>query len=232
MHRLKSIYVQVLIAIALGVLVGAVWPTVGVALKPLGDGFIKLVKLVIAPVIFCTVAGGIARMSGLKTLGRVGGKAILYFEVVSTFALLLGVAAAFVGREGRGRDQRLIHVRELGADLGRGGDILRDQVVELVVDVLAGVDQGAGGADRAIENHLHGLAGTLQEVTADLGDLCAGRDLGLRLLPLVEQVDRGVLSEDVDRGEGRAGDLRGVNVAVAEPEPLRERRAHRVFSRR
>ena len=57
--RLKSLYVQVLIAIALGILVGALWPTVGVALKPLGDAFIKLIKLVIAPVIFCTVAGGI-----------------------------------------------------------------------------------------------------------------------------------------------------------------------------
>ena len=102
MHRLKSIYVQVLIAIALGIVVGAIWPTVGVALKPLGDGFIKLVKLVIAPVIFCTVAGGIAHMSGLKTLGRVGGKALIYFEVVSTFALFLGVAAALIVRPGAG----------------------------------------------------------------------------------------------------------------------------------
>ena len=102
MHRLKSIYVQVLIAIALGIVVGAIWPTLGVSLKPLGDGFIKLVKLVIAPVIFCTVAGGIAHMSGLKTLGRVGGKALIYFEVVSTFALFLGVAAALIVRPGAG----------------------------------------------------------------------------------------------------------------------------------
>ena len=102
MRHLRSIYVQVLIAIALGVLLGVVWPQTGVALKPLGDAFIKLVKLTIAPVIFCTVAGGIARMNGLKTLGRVGGKAILYFEVVSTFALLLGVGAAMLVRPGRG----------------------------------------------------------------------------------------------------------------------------------
>ncbi len=101
-RHLKSIYVQVLIAIALGILVGALWPKIGVAVKPLGDAFIKLIKLVIAPVIFCTVAGGIARMSGLKTLGRVGGKALVYFEVVSTFALLLGVAAALLIRPGAG----------------------------------------------------------------------------------------------------------------------------------
>jgi aerobic C4-dicarboxylate transport protein len=104
MRQLRSIYVQVLIAIALGVLVGAVWPAVGVSLKPLGDGFIKLVKLVIAPVIFCTVAGGIARMNGLKALGRVGGKAIVYFEVVSTFALMLGLGAAMLVQPGRGFD--------------------------------------------------------------------------------------------------------------------------------
>ena len=96
MRHLKTIYVQVLIGIALGVLVGAVWPDFAVSLKPLGDGFIKLIKLVIAPVIFCTVAGGIAHMSGLKTLGRVGGRALIYFEVVSTFALILGVGAALL----------------------------------------------------------------------------------------------------------------------------------------
>jgi aerobic C4-dicarboxylate transport protein len=102
MRHLKPIYVQVLIAIALGVLVGAIWPEVGVSLKPLGDGFIKLIKLVIAPVIFCTVAGGIARMNSLKTLGRVGGKALIYFEVVSTFALVLGVGAGLIVQPGRG----------------------------------------------------------------------------------------------------------------------------------
>lgn len=77
LRHLKSIYVQVLIAIALGILVGALWPKIGVAVKPLGDGFIKLIKLVIAPVIFCTVAGGIARMGDIKAFGRVGVKALL-----------------------------------------------------------------------------------------------------------------------------------------------------------
>jgi len=99
---LKILYVQVLIAIALGILVGALWPDVGVALKPLGDGFIALIKMLIAPVIFCTVAAGIAHMSDLKAFGRVGAKALIYFEVVSTFALILGLVVASVLGPGAG----------------------------------------------------------------------------------------------------------------------------------
>ncbi len=102
MRHLKSIYVQVLIAIALGILVGALWPKIGVAVKPLGDGFIKLIKLVIAPVIFCTVAGGIARMGDIKAFGRVGVKALLYFEVVSSLALVLGLLVGRTLKPGAG----------------------------------------------------------------------------------------------------------------------------------
>ncbi|MBU4432837.1 MAG: C4-dicarboxylate transporter DctA, partial [Alphaproteobacteria bacterium] len=100
--RLKSLYVQVLIAIALGIVVGALWPTVGVGLKPLGDAFIKLIKLVIAPVIFCTVAGGIARMGDIKAFGRVGVKALVYFEVVSSLALVIGLVVGRTVQPGRG----------------------------------------------------------------------------------------------------------------------------------
>ncbi|MES2032639.1 MAG: dicarboxylate/amino acid:cation symporter [Pseudomonadota bacterium] len=102
MRYLKLLYVQVLIGIALGVLVGAIWPETGAALKPLADGFIKLIKLVIAPVIFVTVAGGIARMSDLKKFGRVGGKTLLYFEVVSTLALVIGLAVGLIVKPGAG----------------------------------------------------------------------------------------------------------------------------------
>jgi aerobic C4-dicarboxylate transport protein len=97
-----SLYVQVLVGIALGILVGAVWPDVGVKLKPLGDGFIKLIKMIIGPVIFCTVAGGIAHMSDLKKVGRVGVKALVYFEVVSTLALLVGLGVGGLVRPGAG----------------------------------------------------------------------------------------------------------------------------------
>jgi aerobic C4-dicarboxylate transport protein len=99
---LKQLYVQVLIGILAGIAVGYLYPDLGILLKPLGDAFIKLVKLVIAPVIFCTVATGIARMSDLRAVGRVGGKALLYFELMSTFALGLGLLAGHLLQPGRG----------------------------------------------------------------------------------------------------------------------------------
>src|SRR5215472_7131091 len=85
------LYIQVLIAIAAGVVVGHYFPETGKAMKPLGDGFIALIRMMIAPVIFCTVVHGIASMSDLKRIGRIGIKTLVYFEVVSTFALALGL---------------------------------------------------------------------------------------------------------------------------------------------
>lgn len=102
MRFLKLLYVQVLIAIVIGIAVGAIWPQTGTALKPLADGFIKLIKLVIAPVIFITVAAGIARMSDLKKFGGVGAKTLIYFEVVSTLALGVGLIVGLVVRPGAG----------------------------------------------------------------------------------------------------------------------------------
>jgi len=99
---LGLLYVQVLIAIVLGVLVGAFYPSTGAALKPLGDAFVKLIKLIIAPVVFCTVVHGIASVRDASKVGRVGLKAILYFEVVSTFALALGLIVAKVFHTGAG----------------------------------------------------------------------------------------------------------------------------------
>jgi hypothetical protein len=98
----KILYVQVLFAIACGVLLGVFYPDLGVQMKPLGDGFIKLIKMIIAPVIFCTVVAGIAGMQDMKKIGRVGGKALLYFEVVSTIALAIGLIVANVIRPGDG----------------------------------------------------------------------------------------------------------------------------------
>jgi aerobic C4-dicarboxylate transport protein len=83
------LYVQVLAAIAVAIALGHFWPAIAVDMKPLGDGFIKLIKMVIALAIFCTVVTGIAGMSDMKKVSRVGGKALLYFEVVSTLALQL-----------------------------------------------------------------------------------------------------------------------------------------------
>lgn len=99
---LGNLYVQVLIAIALGVFVGAAFPTFGEALKPLGDGFIKLVKMLIAPVIFFTVSLGVAKMGDLKAIGRVGVKALIYFEAVTTLALAIGLIVVNVVQPGAG----------------------------------------------------------------------------------------------------------------------------------
>jgi aerobic C4-dicarboxylate transport protein len=98
----KVLYAQVLFAIVVGVLLGVFYPELATKMKPLGDGFIKLIKMIIAPVIFCTVVAGIAGMQDMKKIGRVGGKALLYFEVVSTFALAIGLIVANVIRPGDG----------------------------------------------------------------------------------------------------------------------------------
>jgi aerobic C4-dicarboxylate transport protein len=98
----RILYVQVLIAIALGVLIGYFYPALGKQLKPLGDGFIALIKMMIAPVIFCTVVHGISSMGDLKRVGRVGLKALIYFETVSTVALAVGLLVGRTLQPGRG----------------------------------------------------------------------------------------------------------------------------------
>jgi len=98
----RHIYVQVLGAILLGVLVGHVWPGVGAALKPLGDGFVKLVRMIIAPVIFLTIVGGIAHLRELGALGRIVAKAFAYFLTMSTFALIVGLIVANLIQPGTG----------------------------------------------------------------------------------------------------------------------------------
>jgi aerobic C4-dicarboxylate transport protein len=97
-----SLYLQVLVAITLGALLGSLEPEAATALKPLGDGFIKLIKMLIAPLIFCTVVVGIAGSKDMKSVGKVGGLALLYFEVVSTLALVLGLIVVNVVRPGAG----------------------------------------------------------------------------------------------------------------------------------
>src|SRR5689334_4285446 len=98
----QHLYFQVLTAITIGVLLGNFLPETGVAMKPLGDGFIKLIKMIIAPVIFCTVVTGIAGMEDMKKVGRVGAKALLYFEVVTSLALVIGLVVVNVIQPGAG----------------------------------------------------------------------------------------------------------------------------------
>jgi aerobic C4-dicarboxylate transport protein len=98
----RTLYFHLLVAIVLGVLLGHFMPSLAVQMKPLGDAFIKLVKMVIGPIIFCTVVAGMAGMGDIRKVGRVGGKALLYFEVVSTLSLVIGLVAGHLFRPGTG----------------------------------------------------------------------------------------------------------------------------------
>lgn len=111
----RNLTVQVLVAISLGILLGAVAPDWGKAMKPLGDTFINLVKMVIAPIIFLTIVSGISNMQDIKKVGRVGGKALLYFEVVSTLALAIGLIVVNITKPGSGIDVS----KATGADLSK-----------------------------------------------------------------------------------------------------------------
>jgi len=109
---MRSLYVQVLLAIVIGCALGYLAPETGAAMKPLGDGFIKLIKMVIAPIIFTTVVLGIAGSEDLKRVGRTGGLALLYFEVVSTIALVVGLVVVNTVQPGTGMN---IDVKTLNA---------------------------------------------------------------------------------------------------------------------
>jgi aerobic C4-dicarboxylate transport protein len=115
----RLLYVQVLLAVAAGIVLGWLAPEAGKTLKPLGDGFIKLIKMMIAPVIFCTVVHGVASMGDLKKLGRVGGKTLLYFEVVSTLALLIGLVVVNVLQPGAGFNVDVAELRAQDAAAAR-----------------------------------------------------------------------------------------------------------------
>jgi aerobic C4-dicarboxylate transport protein len=98
----RHLYVQVLIAVVLGILLGHYYPEFGTAMKPLGDNFLKLIKLMVAPLIFCTVVHGIASMSDIKAVGRIGVKSLIYFEVMTSLALALGLVIVNVLKPGVG----------------------------------------------------------------------------------------------------------------------------------
>jgi aerobic C4-dicarboxylate transport protein len=140
----RHLYFQVLTAIALGVLLGYFYPETGAEMKPLGDAFIKLIKMIIAPIIFCTVVTGIAGMEDMKKVGRVGAKALLYFEVVSTLALAIGLLVVSVIRPGVGMnaDVSRLDVRALETFTAKAQshgtvEFLMNIVPNTVVDAFA-----------------------------------------------------------------------------------------------
>lgn len=104
MKIIKNLTAQVIAAIILGIIVGAIWPEFGASLKILADLFIKLIKMLIAPIIFLTVVIGIGSMGDMKKVGKIGGKALLYFEIVSTIALAIGIIVALIIHAGSGLD--------------------------------------------------------------------------------------------------------------------------------
>jgi aerobic C4-dicarboxylate transport protein len=131
----SSLYFQVLVGIALAILVGNFYPATAIAMKPLGDGFIKLIRMVIALVVFCTVVSGIASMGSMRKVGRVGGKALLYFEIVSTIALLIGVVVGNVLKPGSGFNADPAHLD--GKAIAQYAGAAKDQgVVEFLMGVI------------------------------------------------------------------------------------------------
>jgi aerobic C4-dicarboxylate transport protein len=140
----RSLYFQVLVAIVIGVLLGHYYPDLGKAMKPLGDGFIKLIKMLIAPIIFCTVVVGIAGMEDMKKVGKTGGLALLYFEIVSTFALIVGLIIVNVVQPGAGMnvDPASLDAKAVAAYTGPGKmqsttDFLLNVIPNTVVDAFA-----------------------------------------------------------------------------------------------
>src|SRR5213080_1505513 len=113
----KSLYFQVIVAIVIGVLLGYFFPETGTAMKPLGDGFIKLIKMIIAPIIFCTVVVGIAGMEDMKKVGKTGGYALLYFEIVSSIALIVGLVIINLVQPGAGMnvDPASLYTKQVAA---------------------------------------------------------------------------------------------------------------------
>ncbi|WP_339475199.1 MULTISPECIES: dicarboxylate/amino acid:cation symporter [unclassified Pseudomonas] len=138
----KSLYFQVIVAITIGILLGHFYPQTGVALKPFGDGFIKLIKMVIAPIIFCTVVSGIAGMQNMKSVGKTGGFALLYFEVVSTIALLIGLVVVNVVQPGAGMhiDVSTLDTSKIAGFISAGKD---QSIIAFILNVIPNTIVGA-----------------------------------------------------------------------------------------
>ena len=140
----KSLYVQVITAIIIGVLLGHFSPGTGEAMKPLGDGFIKLIKMIIAPIIFCTVVVGIAGMEDMKKVGKTGGLALLYFEIVSSIALVVGLVVINIVKPGVGMniDATTLDTKGIAAwtkpgQMASTTDFLLGVIPNTVVDAFA-----------------------------------------------------------------------------------------------
>lgn len=138
----KSLYVQVLVAIAIGVALGHFYPSVGESMKPLGDAFIKLIKMLIAPIIFFTVVHGIAGMEDMKKVGRVGLKALIYFEVLTTVALVLGLVIVNLWQPGHGMnvDANALDTKAIATYAAKAKE---QGIVDFLLHIIPGTVVGA-----------------------------------------------------------------------------------------
>jgi aerobic C4-dicarboxylate transport protein len=138
----KSLYIQVLTAIAIGVLLGHFYPALGEQMKPLGDAFIKLIKMVIAPIIFCTVVHGIASMQDMKKVGRVGLKSLLYFELVTTLALIIGLIVSNVLQPGVGMNinPATLDTKSIAGFVAKGKE---QSTLQFLMDIIPNTVVGA-----------------------------------------------------------------------------------------
>jgi aerobic C4-dicarboxylate transport protein len=140
----KNLTFQVLVAISIGVVLGIAAPEVGRAMRPVGDTFIKLVKMVIGPIIFLTIVLGIGNMADLKKVGKVGGKAMIYFEIVTTFALAIGLAVVNLTRPGAGLNVASLQRGDVSRYAAQGQSIGFVEIVTHIVpeSVIGAFAQG------------------------------------------------------------------------------------------
>jgi aerobic C4-dicarboxylate transport protein len=174
-----TLYFRVLVAIALGVVVGALAPDVGAKLEPLGEGFIKLIKVTIGPLIFCTIVGGIAGMKSMKAVGKVGGLALLYFEIASTLSLLIGLAIVNIVQPGTGMhvDPSHVDASALAKIAGPGKEM--KSTVQFLLDIIP---------DTFVDAFVHGEL--LQVLLVAILFGFALHSLGEKGKPVLDLVDR------------------------------------------
>ncbi|MCR8577255.1 cation:dicarboxylate symporter family transporter [Streptomyces sp. Isolate_219] len=178
-HLRTSLFTQVLIALVLGVLVGRLWPAAGTSLQPLGDGFVRLIKAMIAPLVFCVVVAGITKAGDLKAFGRIGVKALIWFEVATSIALVVGLLAANVFTPGAGMHVDPASLDKGAVDAKTGGG----QLPSTTRFVLESLPNSAVGA--FAENSLLQVLVLACLVGAAL--LHLGQTKVPQILPLIEQ---------------------------------------------
>jgi aerobic C4-dicarboxylate transport protein len=134
----KSLFVQVLVALLLGILIGVLWPDFATGLKVLSDGFLKLITMIVAPIVFCVVVHGIAGAGDLKKVGRVGVKALVYFEVMTTVALVIGLILAFVFAPGHGMniDPSTLDAKAMGAYADNASKLKGGGVTSFILNII------------------------------------------------------------------------------------------------